>query len=89
MKCCNCGIEVGSGRHGWKNGALAAGVNGGKTHYSCEPCRNGGFDIMKHALTHQCQGTSYCQAELQRKPKVVAVSELANEMMPTSERGTP
>lgn len=53
--CCGCGTLFSYGK--WMDaGVLRASVNGGKNHYACKPCRDGGFDILKHAamLTGLC-----------------------------------
>lgn len=46
--CCKCG--AGFSRRTWReDGVMGCSVNSRKTHYACKPCRDAGFDLIKHA----------------------------------------
>lgn len=55
VHCCKCGQTFPTKK--WAAaGVLMCRVNEGKKHYACKPCRDAGFDVIKHAamLTGPC-----------------------------------
>jgi hypothetical protein len=49
VMCCKCWTLFSTAR--WREeGVLGCSVNNGKKHYACKPCRDAGFDVLKHAV---------------------------------------
>ena len=57
VTCCGCGAQF-STRSWVDDGVMGMTVNGGRKHYACKPCRDAGFDLMKHA----CMLAGLCHA---------------------------